>query len=80
VMGPLLRTPAQGVDTIVWLAAAWQTTDLSGRLVLDRRARPFDRLPSTRVSPEERRRLWDAVVRLAGIADPLPDRRLGLVA
>ena len=29
-------------------------------------------IPSTRVSPAERRRLWDAVVRLAGIADPRP--------
>jgi dehydrogenase/reductase SDR family member 12 len=71
-MGPLLRSPAQGVDTIVWLAADPRATDLSGRLVLDRRPRPFDRIPSTRVSPAERRRLWDAVVRLAGIVDPLP--------
>ena len=72
LMGPILRTPAQGVDTMVWLAADEQARSLSGRLVLDRRARPFDRLPSTRVSPEDRRRLWDAVVRLAGIADPRP--------
>ena len=75
-MGPLLRTPAQGIDTMVWLAADPRATDLSGRLVLDRRARPFDRIPSTRVSPADRRRLWDAVVRLAGIADPRPDRTL----
>ena len=72
VMGPLLRTPAQGVDTMVWLAAGPRPTDLSGRLLLDRRPRPFDRIPSTRVSRAERRRLWDAVVRLAGIADPRP--------
>ena len=72
VMGPLLRTPAEGVDTMVWLAADPGAIDLSGRLVLDRRARPFDRIPSTRVSPADRRRLWDAVVRLAGIADPRP--------
>jgi len=72
VMGPLLRTPAQGVDTMVWLAAEPRATDLSGRLLLDRRPRPFDRIPSTRVSPAERLRLWDAVVRLARIADPRP--------
>ena len=72
-MGPLLRSPAQGVDTMVWLAADPRATELPGRLVLDRRARPFDRIPSTRVSPGDRRRLWDAVVRLARIADPLPD-------
>ena len=76
VMGPLLRTPAEGVDTMVWLAADAQARDLSGRLVLDRRARPFDRIPSTRVSAAHRRRLWDAVVRLAGIADPHPARTL----
>jgi len=74
LMGPILRSPAQGVDTMVWLAAEPEATDLSGRLVLDRRARPFDRIPSTRVSPADRRRLWDAVVQLAGIVDPLPHR------
>ena len=72
LMGPLLRSPAQGVDTMVWLAADPSATELAGRLVLDRRVRPFDRVPTTRVSPADRRRLWDAVVRLAGIADPLP--------
>jgi dehydrogenase/reductase SDR family member 12 len=76
LMGPILRSPAQGVDTMVWLAAEPGATELSGRLVLDRRPRPFDRIPSTRVSPADRRRLWDAVVGLAGIADPLPDRSL----
>ena len=80
LMGPLLRTPAQGVDTMVWLAAGGQATYLSGRLVLDRRARPFDRIPSTRVPPEDRRRLWDAVVRLAGIADPRPANTHGRAA
>ena len=73
LMGPLLRTPAEGVDTILWLAAVPRARGLGGRLVLDRRPRPFDRIPSTRVSPADRRRLWDAVVRLAGIADPRPD-------
>jgi dehydrogenase/reductase SDR family protein 12 len=73
LMGPLLRTPAEGVDTMVWLATDRHASGLAGRLVLDRRARPFDRIPSTRVSPADRRRLWDAVVRLAGIADPRPD-------
>ena len=73
LMGPLLRTPAEGIDTMVWLAADREATQLAGRLVLDRRPRPFDRIPSTRVSPADRRRLWDAVVRLTGIADPRPD-------
>ena len=72
LMGPLLRTPAEGVDTMVWLAADPAASGRSGRLLLDRRPRPFDRIPSTRVSPADRRRLWDAVVHLAGIADPRP--------
>jgi dehydrogenase/reductase SDR family protein 12 len=77
LMGPLLRTPAQGVDTAVWLSAAPDVAGDTGRLYLDRRARPFDRAPQTRLSASERRALWDAVVRLAGIADPIPTPRDG---
>jgi NAD(P)-dependent dehydrogenase (short-subunit alcohol dehydrogenase family) len=73
LMGPLLRTPAQGADTIVWLAATQAGRARSGALYLDRRPRPFDRLPGTQLSPSDRRRLWDAVVGLAGIPDPLPE-------
>ena len=76
-MGPLLRTPQQGADSMVWLAADPRGPELAGRLVLDRRARPFDRLPSTRVAPADRRRLWDTVVRLAGIPDPAPEPARG---
>jgi NAD(P)-dependent dehydrogenase (short-subunit alcohol dehydrogenase family) len=77
LMGPLLRTPAQGVDTAVWLSAAPAVADDTGRLYLDRRARPFDRAPQTRLSASERRALWDAVVRLAGSADPTTTPRDG---
>ena len=72
LMTPILRTPAQGADTIVWLAAAGSPPITSGRLYLDRRARPFDRIPGTRLSAAGRRRLWDAVVRLADLNDPVP--------
>lgn len=71
-MGPILRTPGEGIDTIVWLATAPRHAIESGRLYLDRRARPFDRAPWTRLDAGERRRLWDAVVRRAGIEDPAP--------
>ncbi len=64
LMGPLLRTPAEGVDTITWLATARGSDVPDGRLYLDRRPRPFDRLWSTRLSAVERGRLWDEVVRL----------------
>jgi dehydrogenase/reductase SDR family member 12 len=66
VMRPLLRTPEQGVDTIAWLAAAPEVARWTGRLWLDRRPRPFDRLAKTRVTSEEARRLWDACVELTG--------------
>ena len=70
-MGQLLRTPLEGIDTITWLATAREAGKPGGQLFLDRRARPFDRVPSTRLGPGERRRLWDAVVKLSGGADPL---------
>lgn len=68
-MRPLLRTAAEGADTITWLAAHPEPSAISGRLYLDRRPRPFDRLPSTRLTAADRRRLWDFVVGLAG-TDP----------
>jgi NAD(P)-dependent dehydrogenase (short-subunit alcohol dehydrogenase family) len=74
VMGPLLRTPEQGIDTILWLATHPDPGAISGHLFLDRRARPFDRIRSTRLRPDDRRRLWDAVIGLAGIEDPVPPR------
>jgi NAD(P)-dependent dehydrogenase (short-subunit alcohol dehydrogenase family) len=75
VMRPILRTPDQGVDTLVWLAA--QDGNTTGRLYLDRRPRPFDRAPMTRLSAGDRRRLWDEVVASARIDDPLPERGRG---
>ena len=73
-MAPILRTPSEGVDTLVWLATTDGVEPMAGRFVHDRRARPFDRVPMTRVGAAERRRLWRAIVELAGIADPAPDR------
>ncbi len=72
LMDPILRTPTEGADTTVWLAADAAATGLTGRLFLDRRPRPFDRIPTTRLSAADRRRLWDLVVGLAGMSDPAP--------
>jgi NAD(P)-dependent dehydrogenase (short-subunit alcohol dehydrogenase family) len=66
LIGDQLRTAAEGVDTTIWLAAAPEARASSGRFVLDRRPRPFDRVPSTRVSADQRRALWDEVVRRTG--------------
>lgn len=73
-MRALLRTPAQGADTIVWLASHPEAAGRSGGLFLDRRPRPFDRAPQTRLSTTDRRRLWDLVVAMTGDQDPLPGR------
>jgi dehydrogenase/reductase SDR family protein 12 len=73
LMRPLLRTPAEGVGTIVWLATRSDPASASGGLFLDRRPRPFDRVPATRLSRDDRRRLWDMVVELSGAPDPAPE-------
>jgi NAD(P)-dependent dehydrogenase (short-subunit alcohol dehydrogenase family) len=73
-MRPLLRTPAEGADTIVWLATRRASGADGGRLYLDRRPRPFDRIPSTRLTAVDRRRLWEIVVSLSGAGDPLPEQ------
>ncbi len=56
---PILRTPEEGADTLVWLAAA-PGADLgaSGGFWLDRRRRSTEKLPWTRTPPGERDRLW----------------------
>jgi dehydrogenase/reductase SDR family member 12 len=74
VMRPILRTPAEGIDTLIWLATSEAGGVTTGRLYHDRRPRPFDRLPTTRLTADDRRRLWDLVVEAARIEDPLPDR------
>jgi len=68
VMGPLLRTPQQGADTIVWLAAADEPGRSSGGFWHDRRRRPTERLPGTRTSAADAARLLDACRTLAGEA------------
>ncbi len=72
VMQPLLRSASEGIDTLIWLATTRSTGEPAGRLFLDRRARPFDRFPGSRLSAAERRRLWDLVVDLSGAPDPAP--------
>jgi NAD(P)-dependent dehydrogenase (short-subunit alcohol dehydrogenase family) len=68
-IAPILRTPAEGVDTLLWLASAREPAATSGRLWLDRRPRPVHRLARTVESRVERRFLVSECSRLAGI-DP----------
>ncbi len=69
VVGPLLRTPEQGADTLVWLAADAAALDSNGRFWLDRRPRSIHKLPTTRRTdtPERRRELWEWVVARSGV-------------
>jgi NAD(P)-dependent dehydrogenase (short-subunit alcohol dehydrogenase family) len=61
VMGPLLRTPEEGADTIVWLASAGAARLGSGRFWHDRRPRAEYRLPWTREAPGAAQLLWDRI-------------------
>jgi dehydrogenase/reductase SDR family member 12 len=64
LMRPLLRTPEEGADTIVWLGVAAEPASTTGRFWHDRRERPTHLIPWTHESPQERTRLWDECVRL----------------
>jgi dehydrogenase/reductase SDR family member 12 len=65
VLRPLLRTPAQGADTIVWLAAAEEPGRVTGRFWSDRHVRATHRLARTHETAEERDGLWHALDALA---------------
>ncbi len=70
---PVLRTPDEGADTIVWLAAATDD-DLgaSGGFWCDRARRPIHRLPNTRRAdtPSERVAMWDWIEKASGATAP----------
>ncbi len=58
-LGPLLRTPEQGADTMVWLAATGGDGARPGQFWLDRRPRSTAYLPGTASTSSERERLID---------------------
>jgi dehydrogenase/reductase SDR family member 12 len=65
---PILRSPEQGADTIVWLATAPAERLGSGQFWHDRRPRPEHLLPGTREKdPATVRKLWD---HLAAVTEP----------
>jgi NAD(P)-dependent dehydrogenase (short-subunit alcohol dehydrogenase family) len=61
---PILRTPAQGADTIAWLVAADEPGHSTGGFWHDRRRRPTHYLGRTRETPSDREALWAACERL----------------
>ncbi|MBI1377427.1 MAG: SDR family NAD(P)-dependent oxidoreductase [Frankiales bacterium] len=66
----VLRTPAQGADTIVWLGSADEPATTSGQFWLDRRPRETHRTDATRETDAERAALWELCTTLTGLADP----------
>ena len=73
LMGPLLRTPAQGADTLVWLAVDDVPLASNGKFWLDRRQRSIHKLPSTKKSDTRERRaeLWNWVALTSGVEPSL---------
>ena len=53
IMGPVLRSPDEGADTIVWLVASSEPGRSTGRFWHDRRVRSPYRLPRTPESAED---------------------------
>jgi dehydrogenase/reductase SDR family member 12 len=68
VTGPLLRTPSEGADTTVWLAAVDPAPE-GGTLWHDRRPRPFALTARTRSTPAQVDRIWSWVRGAAGLLE-----------
>lgn len=58
VTSRILRTPAEGADSVVWLAACPRARETTGRFFFDRKERRTHLLPNTRETEDERRALW----------------------
>ena len=67
-----LRTPAEGADTVIWLAASPAARGRTGRFWFDRQPRSAHLLPWTRETEADRRALRELCERAvaAGAADP----------
>jgi dehydrogenase/reductase SDR family protein 12 len=73
VTRPILLTPEQGADTIVWLSTAPHTRLGSGRFWHDRRTRPEHPLPWTREKdPATAGQLWDHLAAATATDPPKP--------
>jgi NAD(P)-dependent dehydrogenase (short-subunit alcohol dehydrogenase family) len=75
LMRPLLRSPAQGADTILHLVLAPRTggaedPSAGGAFWADRRPRTTDRLARTVCDDAERAALWERLMHDAGITRP----------
>lgn len=73
VMSPLLRSPEQGADTIVWLAASDDAAKTTGKFWFDRKEASTHMLESTKETQSERDELWSRLVEITGadLASPI---------
>lgn len=73
VMGPLLRTPEQGADTMVWLAADDSLEEKTGLFWHDRAVRSTHKLKSTERTdtPARREALWAWCEQHTGVSPEL---------
>ena len=62
----ILRTPEEGADTIVWLAAAGEAVSSTGLFWLDRQPHTTHVFPGTGTSKEQREQLWTELAKLSG--------------
>jgi dehydrogenase/reductase SDR family protein 12 len=67
--GPILRTPEEGADTAIWLAATTPAPP-TGRFWHDRRPRPEHYLPFTRYGEADRQRVWRYCATAIGVENP----------
>jgi NAD(P)-dependent dehydrogenase (short-subunit alcohol dehydrogenase family) len=71
VTRPILRTPEEGADTIVWLSGVDPIPGPNGSFWLDRAPRSTVRLPGTGAPAGEAAALWDLVCAQSGIRPTL---------
>lgn len=69
VMAGRLRTPAQGADTTVWLAARAQSPEPDGAFWFDRAPARTELLPGSDGDAAERTRLWTQLQAWAGTTE-----------
>jgi len=62
LFAPLMRTPEQGADTVVWLASSPEVEGVAGRYFADRKERRSNR---ESYDPEVARRLWEVSEQLS---------------
>ena len=60
---PFMRTPEQGADTVIWLAASPEVEGVTGRYYSDRKPLEPKKIAN---DPDARRRLWEESERLTG--------------